>query len=158
MIAAIKRFFDKQLLAVGPENENSRVCRLQLASAALMIELLKTDQHINERETAMLSDILQKTFSLDPASLAEIVALAEQEARHAVSLYDFTSLVNESYQYDDKVQLVENLWRLAMADDHLDKYEEQMIRKTADLIYVSHSDFIRTKLKVRDQSKPLTNN
>lgn len=158
MIAAIKRFFDKQLLAVGQENENSRVCRLQLASAALMIELLKTDQHINERETAMLSDILQKTFSLDPASLAEIVALAEQEARQAVSLYDFTSLVNESYQYDDKVQLVENLWRLAMADDHLDKYEEQMIRKTADLIYVSHSDFIRTKLKVRDQSKPLTSN
>jgi uncharacterized tellurite resistance protein B-like protein len=158
MIAAIKRFFDKQLLAVGQENENSRVCRLQLASAALMIELLKTDQHINERETAMLSDILQKTFSLDPASLAEIVALAEQEARQAVSLYDFTSLVNEFYQYDDKVQLVENLWRLAMADNHLDKYEEQMIRKTADLIYVSHSDFIRTKLKVRDQSKPLTSN
>lgn len=158
MIAAIKRFFDKQLLAVGQENENSRVCRLQLASAALMIELLKIDKHINERETAMLSDILQKTFSLDPASLAEIVALAEQEARQAVSLYDFTSLVNESYQYDDKVQLVENLWRLAMADDHLDKYEEQMIRKTADLIYVSHSDFIRTKLKVRDQSKPLTSN
>ena len=50
----------------------------------------------------------------------------------------------------DKVLLVENLWRLALADDHLDKYEEQMIRKTADLLYVSHSDFIRTKLRVRD--------
>lgn len=158
MIAAIKRFFDKQLLAVGPEIESSRVCRLQLASAALMIELLKTDQHINERETAMLSVILQKTFSLNPASLAEIIALAEEEAQQAVSLYDFTSLVNEAYQYDDKVQLVENLWRLAMADDHLDKYEEQMIRKTADLIYVSHGDFIRTKLKVRDQSNSLTSN
>lgn len=153
MIAAIKRFFDQQLTATGQESEVSRVCRLQLASAALMIELLKTDRHIDERETALLSEILRKTFNLDPDSLAEIIALAEEEARQAVSLYEFTSLVNESYQYEEKVQLIENLWRLAMADDHLDKYEEQMIRKTADLIYVSHSDFIRTKLKVRDESK-----
>jgi uncharacterized tellurite resistance protein B-like protein len=153
MIAAIKRFFDQQLTAASQETEASRVCRLQLASAALMIELLKTDRHIDERETALLSEILQKTFALDPQDLAEIITLAEEEARQAVSLYEFTSLVNESYQYEDKVRLIENLWRLAMADDHLDKYEEQMIRKTADLIYVSHSDFIRTKLKVRDEHK-----
>jgi len=151
MIAAIKRFFDQQLTASGQESETSRVCRLQLASAALMIELLKTDQHIDDRETAMLSGILQKTFALDPGDLTEIITLAEEEARQAVSLYEFTSLVNEFYQYEEKVQLIENLWRLALADDHLDKYEEQMIRKTADLIYVSHSDFIRTKLKVRDE-------
>ncbi|MDP2091517.1 MAG: TerB family tellurite resistance protein, partial [Pseudohongiella sp.] len=83
------------------------------------------------------------------------ILLAEKEAQQAVSLYDFTSLINEGYGYEEKLLLVENLWRVALADEHLDKYEEQLIRKTSDLIYVSHSDFIKTKLKVRDELKSL---
>ncbi|HDZ09722.1 TerB family tellurite resistance protein [Pseudohongiella sp.] len=150
MIVAIKRFFDSQLASPEQETNEHKVSRLRLASAALMFELLKTDRHIDERETDMMRRVLEKTFDLDQRQLDEIIALAEDEAAQAVSLYEFTSLVNEAYQYEDKVQLVENLWRLALADDHLDKYEEQMIRKTADLLYVSHSDFIRTKLRVRD--------
>lgn len=150
MIAAIKRFFDDQLANPEQETSEHKVHRLRLASAALMIELLKTDMHIDERETNMMRQVLQQTFKLDQKELSDIISLAEEEARQAVSLYEFTSLVNAEYRYEDKVLLVENLWRLALADDHLDKYEEQMIRKTADLLYVSHSDFIRTKLRVRD--------
>jgi uncharacterized tellurite resistance protein B-like protein len=149
MIEAIKRFFDTQLLSKTNESERDKVCRLQLASAALMIELLKTDAHIDERETRALREILSSTFALEDAKLNEIIALAEEEAKHAVSLYDFTSLVNEQYNYEEKVLLIRNLWQLALADDHLDKYEEHLIRKTADLIYVTHSDFIRMKLQVR---------
>lgn len=150
MIVAIKRFFDNQLASPTQESPEHKIGRLRLASAALMFELLKTDRHIDARETDMLRQVLEDTFKLDKQQLDDIVALAEEEAAQAVSLYEFTSLVNEAYEYEDKVLLVENLWRLALADDHLDKYEEQMIRKTADLLYVSHSDFIRTKLRVRD--------
>jgi uncharacterized tellurite resistance protein B-like protein len=149
MIEAIKRFFDTQLLSKSNESEQDKVCRLQLASAALMIELLKTDAQIDERETRALREILSTRFALEDARLNEIIALAEEEAKHAVSLYDFTSLVNEQYSYEEKVLLIRNLWQLALADDHLDKYEEHLIRKTADLIYVTHSDFIRMKLQVR---------
>lgn len=151
MLAAVKRFFETQLSTGATETDSERVCRLQLASAALMFELLKTDQHIDARETAKLRDIVATQFKLDSARLDEIIELAEQEADQAVSLYEFTSLVNEHYQYEEKVELIKTLWELAMADEVLDKYEEQMIRKTADLIYVSHSDFIKTKLQVRDQ-------
>lgn len=151
MIAAIKRFFDTELASPGQESPEHKVSRLRLASAALMFELLKTDRHIDERETDMMRQVLETTFALNRQQIDDIIRLAEEEASQAVSLYEFTSLVNESYQYKDKVLLVENLWRLALADDHLDKYEEQMIRKTADLLYVSHSDFIKTKLRVRDE-------
>ena len=111
--------------------------------------MLKSDRHVDERETAALREILARDLELDSEELDNIVALAEEETRQAVSLYQFTRLINESYSYDERVQLIENMWRLALADDHLDMYEEQLIRRTADLIYVSHSDFIRTKLKVR---------
>lgn len=150
MLGTIRQFFENQLFSKEQESDNERVCRLQLASAALMFELLKTDRHIDERETRKLQEILTERFSLPAQQLQEIIDLAEAESAAAVSLYEFTSLVNEHYQYEEKVQLIRNLWELAMADDHLDKYEEQMIRRTADLIYVSHSDFIKTKLAVRD--------
>lgn len=152
MIAAIKQFFDNQLASPGQESSVHKASRLRLASAALMFELLKTDRHIDKRETDMMRQVLETTFDLDKQQIDDIIRLAEEEATQAVSLYEFTSLVNEAYQYEDKVLLVENLWRLALADDHLDKYEEQMIRKTADLLYVSHSDFIKTKLRVRDET------
>jgi uncharacterized tellurite resistance protein B-like protein len=150
MIVAIKRFFDNQLVTTEQETSAHKVSRLRLASAALMFELLKTDRHIDARETGMMRQVLEKTFDLNRQQLDEIIKLAEDEAHQAVSLYEFTSLMNTEYSYGDKVLLVENLWRLALADDHLDKYEEQMIRKTADLLYVSHSDFIKSKLRVRD--------
>lgn len=152
MIDAITRFFEQRLNKKESEADSERACRLQLATAALMFELLKTDQIIDERETAALRDILRTKFQLDDERLEEIITLAEAEARQSVSLYEFTSLVNQHYGYDDRVQLIENLWHVALADQHLDKYEEQMIRRTADLLHVSHSDFIRTKLKVRDQN------
>lgn len=151
MLDAIKRFFDQSLNKAGSEGPEQRTSRLQLATAALMFELLKTDQIIDERETATLRSILRQRFQLEEDRLQEIIELAELESRQAVSLYEFTSLINEHYDYPDRVQLVENLWRLALADDHLDKYEEQMIRRTADLLHVAHSDFIRTKLRARDE-------
>ena len=76
--------------------------------------------------------------------------MAETAATEATSLFEFTSLINESYSYDQRVQLVENLWKVAFADLKLDRYEEHMIRNVSDLIYVRHSDFIRTKLKVKE--------
>lgn len=149
MINTIKRFFDKQLSAASTETQHNRQHRLKLATAALMFELLKTDRHIDERETSAFKSILIESFDLSGTELEEVIKLAEEEAKQAVSLYEFTSLINEAYTYDDKLVLIENMWRLALADQHLDKYEEQLIRKTADLIYVSHSDFIKTKIKVR---------
>jgi uncharacterized tellurite resistance protein B-like protein len=150
VINSIKRFFDKQLCARAAETPDSRLHRLRLASAALMFELLTTDRHIDEREIAVFKSILINSFDLNSGELDNVIKLAEEEAKQAVSLYEFTSLINEAYQYEDKLVLIENMWRLALADQHLDKYEEQLIRKTADLIYVSHSDFIKSKLKVRD--------
>ncbi|MDO8908878.1 MAG: TerB family tellurite resistance protein [Pseudohongiella sp.] len=150
MINSIRRFFDTQLCAGAAETPGTREHRLRLASAALMFELLTTDRHIDEREIAVFKSILMDSFNLNTEELDNIIQLAEEEAKQAVSLYEFTSLINESYQYEDKLVLIENMWRLALADQHLDKYEEQLIRKTADLIYVSHGDFIKLKLKVRD--------
>ncbi|MGM0633563.1 MAG: TerB family tellurite resistance protein [Pseudomonadota bacterium] len=150
MIQSIREFFEQRLAAHVGETEHDRICRIELASAALLMELINTDRHVDEREEAEFTAILRDTFSLDEKTLEELTRLAHEEARQATSLFEFTTLVNDGYAYPEKLQLIENMWRIAWADGELDKYEEQMIRRTAELIHVRHGDFIRMKLRVRD--------
>lgn len=149
MISNIRKFFEKNLHLDTSKSLADQRARLPLASAALMFELMKTDTHVDSRESETLQEVLRNRFDLDAGTLAQVVALAEEESRRSTSLYEFTSLINAEYSYEERVQLVENLWEVAFADQHLDRYEDHMIRKVADLIYVRHSDFIRTKLAVR---------
>lgn len=150
MILAIKKYFEEKMSLSNAANEGENNRRMELATAALMFELLKVDGHFDEREVHTISNVLGRTFALDRPSIDAIIALAEEESHRSTSLYDFTSLVNSSYDYPQRVQLVENLWRVAFADHKIDRYEDNLIRRIADLIYVSHTDFIKCKLKVRD--------
>jgi len=75
-----------------------------------------------------------------------LIELANAEKHEATDYYTFTSLINEHYSQQQKIKLVEDLWRLAYADNELDKYEEHLLRRLSELLHVPHKDFIRTKL------------
>jgi uncharacterized tellurite resistance protein B-like protein len=148
MIDLLKTFFEQKLSPAGTDDEKQKIKTYELAGAALMVELMQTDHQLDERESAEFIRVLGETFQLDSADIDEIVSLAHEQASHATSLYEFTRLINDNYDYRDKVRLIANLWRLAFADEKLDKYEEGLIRRVADLIHVSHGDFIQAKLQV----------
>lgn len=152
MLNSITSFFESHF-GVQEENTTTHSAdQLQLASAALMIELCKSDRSIDETEMQALVGILKTRFHLAGADLDELVTLAEQEAKEATSLYQFTSLMNEHFEYPEKVQMVLNMWEVAYADGRIDRYEEHLIRKVADLLYLSHKDFITTKQQARDST------
>lgn len=153
MLLAIKQFFEDKLNISAGQDAQHNEKKIELATAALMFELMRTDSRVDPREKQTLTVLLDETFDLDQDSLQELLNLGEAAATQATSLFEFTSLINESYSYEQRVQLIENLWRVAYADHQLDRYEEHMIRKVGDLIYIKHSDFIRTKLKVKDLLK-----
>ncbi|MGH8513321.1 MAG: TerB family tellurite resistance protein, partial [Gammaproteobacteria bacterium] len=90
----------------------------------------------------------RKSFGLDELEARELVQLADRAADQAVSLTEFTRLLNQNLTQEDRVSIVQSLWQVANADTDIDKYEEYYVRKIADLLYVSHSDFIRMKLRV----------
>ncbi|MDO9318784.1 MAG: TerB family tellurite resistance protein [Gammaproteobacteria bacterium] len=150
MILAIKKFFEDKLFLTTEVNQEENAHRIELASAALLLELMKIDGHFDERETHAIAEVLASTFSLDQQTLEDIIKLAEIESHRSTSLFDFTSLINASYNYDQRVRLIENLWRVAYSDKRIDRYEDNLIRRISDLIYVNHSDFIKAKLKIRD--------
>jgi len=78
----------------------------------------------------------------------EILELAREEHADSIDYFQFTSLINQHYSAEQRIELIEKLWQVAFADHQLDKHEEHVIRRISDLIHVSHSDFMKTKLKV----------
>jgi len=150
MINSIKNFFESKLIkANGAEQGSELVQKVDLASAALLIEVMNSDHELDERESNEFLSVLKSTLYVNEEDIDEIIELAKEEARKATSLYEFTRLINESFDYSQKLTLMENMWRIAFSDEKLDRYEDHLIRKVSDLIYVSHSDFIKAKLKVR---------
>ena len=94
--------------------------------------------------------VLKHSYQVADEDLEELTKLAKEEVHDATSLYEFTRLINDNYDNEQKIALIKNMWRIAFADEKLDKYEDHLIRKISELIYVSHSDFIKTKLQVRN--------
>jgi uncharacterized tellurite resistance protein B-like protein len=150
VIESIKSFFENKLTKKEEEEApSSAMSRVDLTCAALLVEVMNSDHELDEREHREFMAVLQQSYNIAESDLEELTQLAKDEAFEATSLYEFTKLINDSYDYEQKVGLIENMWRIAFSDKRLDKYEDHLIRKVSELIYVSHSDFIKTKLKVR---------
>jgi uncharacterized tellurite resistance protein B-like protein len=149
MLSTISTFFDSLLKPGKHESPKHNVDRLHLASAALLVELANADAHMDAKEEEVLLRILETKLQLDKATLQNLWTLAREEQRGATSLYQFTSLINEAYGYAEKVKLLQHMWEVAYADGRIDRFEEHLIRKVADLLYLTHGDFIRTKLAAR---------
>src|SRR5690606_11137866 len=94
--------------------------------------------------------LLKVFFELSSEEVELLVLEAKQEADHAASLQSFTRQLHDKLTVAEKHQVVEMLWKVALADDHLDKHEDHLVRKIADLLYVSHRDLIRIRNQVRD--------
>ena len=147
MISKLQKFFE-QYLSDKAENETPLEHRLQLASAALMVEMLHADEKVTSEEDSKLRELIKQRFELKDTEIEDLIELAHNEKHEATDYFSFTSLLNEHYTQQQKMKLVEDLWQLAYADDQLDKYEEHLIRRLADLLHVPHKDFIRTKHKI----------
>ena len=149
MINTIKQFFEKNIQTSPESAEEISEHSLQLATAALMIEMMRADSEISDEEQKTITDTIRSKFNLSAEETETIIKLAEEEITKATGYFEFTSLINKGYTYDQKIKVVEHLWEVAFSDTVLDKYEEHMVRKIADLIHVAHKDFIDAKLRIR---------
>ncbi len=151
MISTIKKYFDKQI-ASGTESGDTTKHRLQVATAAMLIEMARADFDVHPEEIEQVRQAVQTTFGLSQTDAEELIRLAEEEAKQATDYYQFTSLINKGFSQEEKIQVVELMWQVAYADGHMDKYEDHLVRKLANLMHVSHKDFIATKHRARAAS------
>ena len=120
------------------------------ACAALLIETALADKVFNEEEMNSMKQTLNKVYKVDEKDIEELIYESKKKVSESTSLYEYTRLINDLCDYEDKIRLISNLWSIAFADQHLDKYEEYLIRKISDLLHVSHKDFIQQKLLAKE--------
>ncbi len=125
---------------------------LNLAVAALLVEVLRADSEVDSAERRQVVESLGIQLGLGDADGRDLLAIAERKVEDANDLYQFTSQVNRACSAEEKAYLVEQLWRVAGADSVIHKYEEHAIRRIADLLHVPHRDFIAAKLRAAGPS------
>jgi uncharacterized tellurite resistance protein B-like protein len=144
MLKAIADIFS-DLRARDSDSAEVSEQELQLATALLLVELARADYALAEVEQEAIIKLLAQHFSLADTEVGTLVEQAHAEADHAASLQGFTRKLNEELDYSGKLRIVEMLWEVAFADDELSKYEDSLVRKLGDLLYISHSDQIRLR-------------
>ena len=128
----------------GPTNEVEHRA-LELACAALMFEVARADFAVEAIEQETVTALLKDQFNLSADDVSTITEAAVEQADAATCLFEFTRTLNELASAEQKRDVLAMMWRVAMADDALSRYEEHVIRKVADLLYLPHSDFIAAK-------------
>lgn len=148
MLKAIRDFFEQHIdQAPAPRQEAHR---LQLATAALLVEVVRGDGTIAPAEREAMLAAIGAKFALAPQEAAALIDLAEREARLANDTYQFTSLINRSFSPAQKLRVVELMWQVAYADAGLSAHEQHVLRKVAELLHVPHGDYIAAKMRARD--------
>ncbi len=148
MLNKLSRFIERHLQPGGASPALS-THQKQLAVAALLIEVAMADHQFSDQELESLSHSLKHKYSLTTNEISDLITLAKSESNHATSLHQFTQIVNQQCDNTEKFNLIKAMWEIAFADGDLDKYEDYLIRKVADLIYLPHSEFIRAKSQVK---------
>ena len=151
MLGAIKQFFDQNIrppATAGIDPEHA----LRLATAALMIEMMRMDRDEHPDEWRVIGEVLQSRFDLEADETAELISLAGREAEDPSDYYQFTSLINKSYSVQEKAVIIEHLWQVAYADGKLDDHEEYLVRRIAGLLGIDNQEFIAAKHRVRDSA------
>ena len=119
--------------------------QLRLTSAALLIEVARADYDWVKEEEHALVDQLVSILDLSREEVNGLIVVAENTVEESTSLYDFTSVINENLTKQQKFSLLHGMWKVALADGNLDRYEEHLIRKVADLLHLPHADYIKAK-------------
>lgn len=135
----------KALFSAEPEATVDDDASLHLAAAVLLIQVAKSDHQVETLELARIARVLQREWGLNDRDIDDLMKVADETTDEHVSLHGHVDKVNHNFSASQKCDLVRGLWEVASADGEIHPYEELLVRRLADLIYVPHTDFIRTK-------------
>ena len=151
MIDIVKTFFQKA--PVEEERGEDKVQKIQVATCALLLEVANSDDEFSEIERENIVRILEEDFRLSDEYAKELIDLAEKARKERIDLWGFTHLINENYSLEEKIKVIELVWKVIYADGKLDKYEDHLAHKLAKLLKLEHKQLIDAKLKIRDEGK-----
>jgi uncharacterized tellurite resistance protein B-like protein len=125
--------------------------KYQVASAALLVEIAKADGDFSDDERNRIINTMQKNFNLTNECVKDLIELSEEVVKDSISVYEFTSVINDHFNKNEKLQLLNNLWKVVYTDGKLNQYEDRLIKIIGSTLNLDHKDVINEKLLVKQE-------
>ena len=141
------------LQAERPASTSARFTRVQVATCALLLEVAHSDGHYHVAEARLVNALLSGIFTLPAEAVAELVELARDQQQNSTDLFQFAREINAHFSPEEKLAVMEGIWRIIYADGTLDKFEDALARQLATLLRLSHREAIACKVKVLEEAR-----
>jgi len=153
MLDVVKRFFSKVTEDDSKVIDEQRKHDTRVATCALLVEMARIDETFTQAEMDAILSILKEKYGLSREHADALIAEADKALDESVDLWQFAKRINEYYSNEEKIEIIETLWRIVYVDGKMDKYEHYLMNKLATLLRLSHEQLIDSKLKVLHSSK-----
>jgi len=157
MLDVVKRFFSKITEDKSKTVEGQQDHDIRVATCALLVEMARIDETFTQAEMETILSILKEKYGLSREHADALIAEADKALEESVDLWQFARRINENYSNEEKIEIIETLWRIVYVDGKMDKYEHYLMHKLATLLRLSHEQLIDAKLKVLHSSKSKLN-
>lgn len=153
MFGIAKRFFSQP--AAGTDTTGRGTDHdVRVAVCALFLEMGSIDETFTAQELETVVTVLKERYGLSSEHTEALIAEADRELEKSVDLWQFARLINTNYTTDEKIEIIEILWRIVFVDGKMDKYEHYLMNKLHGLLRLSHDQLIDAKLKVLHANSP----
>jgi len=148
MLDSLKRFFNPSVSGGAVDSSRDTEHDIRIATCALFLEMARIDEKFTAEEMETVLSILKEKYGLSREHADALVAEADKELEDSTDLWQFARLINQNYSIDEKIEIIETLWRMVYVDGKMDEYEHYLMNKLKNLLRLSHDQLIGAKLKV----------
>jgi len=149
MIDLVKKFFGKSSQDDSSNQRRQTTHDIRIATCALLLEMSNIDGEFSELERENIISILKRDFDLSDEYAAALLEVSKEELKGSIDLWQFTNLINQNYSLEEKIWLIETVWDIVYTDGKLDKHEDYLVHKLAELLHLTHKQLIEAKLRVK---------
>ncbi len=148
MLDIVKRFFSKTTADATQDANRNTERDVRIAACALFLEMARIDETFTEKEMDTILSIMKEKYGLPQEHADALIAEADKELAESVDLWQFAKRINDNYSTDEKIEVIETLWRMVYIDGKMDEHEHYLMNKLKNLLRLSHNQLIDAKLKV----------
>ena len=148
MMDLLKKFFTKTSDEISAAESVQTSRDVRIATCALLLEMAKIDGKFSELERKSIVEVLENSYQLSAERATAFMEAADEQLEKSIDLWHFAKLINENYSTEEKIKIIEMVWQIIYTDGKLDKHEDYLAHKLANLLRLSHEQLIEAKLKV----------